>query len=194
MDDNLISGFLSAIFTLSKELSIDKIHVMEMQESKFIYEAHAPFIFILNVAKDLDPIFGQTILIQIINFFESTFSNFDNKIKIDNNLLNKELETINFSTKLDYFINNALKEYYFESPQKILEEIESFLIGLFGTVGEEIINSAIKKVCKRKNDFKIDYVAEFISAIGESLTKKMNTNQIKMILQQLKDIFLPKQS
>jgi len=38
VDDDLISGFLSAIFSLSKELSLDRIHVMDMRETKLVYE------------------------------------------------------------------------------------------------------------------------------------------------------------
>ncbi len=181
IDDDLISGFLSAIFTLSKELSIDRIHVMDMQESKFIYEARSPFIFILNVAKDVDPYFGKTILTQIINFFDVTFNNLSKNVNLDNHFLNKKLETINFNSKLDYFINKALLEHYFESPDKILAAIESYLISLFGTYGEEIINSSIMKVCKVKEKFKKENLEALISAVGEFLVRKVDANQAKLI-------------
>ena len=44
VDSVLLSGFLTAIFNLSEELSLDKIHVMDMKDFKFIYEYRHPYI------------------------------------------------------------------------------------------------------------------------------------------------------
>ena len=192
IDDDLVSGFLSAIFSISKELSIDRIHVMDMQETKFIYETRPPHIFVLNVTKDVDPLFGNTILTQIVNFFEVTFNNLNIKTKPDEWILFEKLKLIDFGSKLDYFINEALLEHYFKTPGKILEEIESFLIGLFGSVGDAIMNLVIKQVCKRKENFKSANLKSLISGIEDQLIRKINLSQAKMIIQQIKGIFLPR--
>ncbi len=192
IDDDLISGFLSAIFSLSKEFSLDRIHVMDMHETKFIYDTRPPYIFILNVAKDVDPLFGNKILTEIINFFEVTFNNLNMTSKPDAGFLAEKLKLINFSSKLDYFINESLLEHFFKTPLKILEEIESFLIGLFGSMGAEILNIVIKQVCKRKSSFKNKDLKSLISGIERQLVRKINPNQVKMIIEQIKETFLSK--
>ncbi|NVM29142.1 MAG: hypothetical protein HWN65_09870 [Candidatus Helarchaeota archaeon] len=190
MDEDLISGFLSAIFSLSKELSIDSIRVMDMQASKFIYETHSSFIFTLNVTKDVDPLFGEIILTKIIRVFEEIINKVDTNTKLDKNLLIDKIESINFESKLDKIINTALIEYYFKSPSRLLEEIESYLISLFGSIGENVMNASIKIVCKRKQNFKINHLKDLISTIGDSLKSKISETQVKLIVQQLKNTFL----
>lgn len=163
---------------------------MDMQESKFIYETRPFFIFILNVAKDVEPTFGESILTQIIKFFEDTINKLDKQKRSSDMAIVNELKITNFNSKLDYFINSALLNDYFASPMKILDEIELFLIGLFGSVGAEIVNEAINKVCKRRDSFKKENLAGLISVIGESLSKKMRSTQVEMIIHQLKETFL----
>lgn len=190
LDEDLISGFLSAIFSLSKELSIDSIRVMDMQESKFIYGTHSSFIFALNVTKNVDLLFGEIILTKIIRVFEEIFNKIGNSTKLDKHLLIDKIESINLESKLDKTINTSLIEYYFKSPSRLLEEIESYLISLFGSIGENIMNSSIKIVCKRKQNFKITHLKDLISTIGNSLKRKINETQVNQIVQQLKNTFL----
>ncbi len=165
-----------------------------MQESKFIYETRPPFIFILNVARDVDLSFGKIILSYYVDFFESKYKNFDAIIKSNANLLQEKIDSKDFTSKLESFINNAFLEQYYQFPSKIIEEIESYIVSLFGSIGVEIINSAIKKVCKRKEKFKKSDIQNFISSIEEFLIKKINPGQAKRIIQQLNQIFISKTS
>ena len=114
--------------------------------------------------------------------------------KSDKHILFKKLETMDFGSKLDFFINKALLEHYFEAPDKILDAIDSFLSGLFGSFGEDIINSSITKVCNTKENFKKEHLKGLISAIGEFLGRKISTNQAEMIKEQIKETFITKLS
>ena len=187
IDDTLLSGFLSAIFSLSKELSIDRIQVMDMEESKFIYETRPPYIFIFNVEKDVDPNFAKVILTQIVEFFYSLAKNFKGNTK---NIISKKLTSINFVQKLDDFINDALINDYFKFPIKILDELEAFLSNLFGTIGSDIVKKSIKKVCKRKENFKKDKLENVLSIIEDSLKTKISSSQVKSIINQIKNTFV----
>ena len=191
VDEDLLSGFLTAIFHLSEELSLDKIHVMDMKDFKFIYENKDPHIFILNVPKDVDPQFGKNILDQIVDYFFEIYNTFDDHTKSQENLITQELKYINFGEKLDYFVNNTLIEYYFQSPAQILKEIESFLKSLFGTMGKELIESSIKESSIIRKNITFEDIESLISTIQDSLTKKMNSQQAKNIIKQIKDTFLP---
>ncbi len=186
IDDDLISGFISAIFSFSKELSIERIHVMDMQESRFIYEFRAPFIYVLSVMKDVNPEFGKLILNQIMDFIETLLL----QGQLEKNSLSDRLKSKQLDQKLDEFINSALLQDYFKHPVKILEEVENYLNGLFGSVGTEIIDVSIQKTCKQKANFKLDDLNEIITQIERSLERKISPSQAQMITKQIKVTFM----
>ncbi|MFX0132739.1 MAG: hypothetical protein ACFFDN_03745 [Candidatus Hodarchaeota archaeon] len=162
-----------------------------MEESKFIYETRPPYIFIFNVMKYVDPNFAKTILSQIVEFFYSIAKDFKGNTKT---IISKKLKSINFSQKLDDFINDALINDYFKYPIKILDELETFLSNLFGTIGSDIVKSSIKKVCKRKEKFNKDKLEDVLSMIEESLKTKVSSSQVKSIINQIKNTFVFKKS
>jgi hypothetical protein len=162
-----------------------------MKDFKFIYENKDPHIFILNVPKGVDPQFGKNILDQIIDYFFEIYSDFDDRTKADENLISQKLKHINFGEKLDYFVNNTLVEYYFQSPAQILKEIESFLTSLFGTMAKELIESSIKESRIIRRNITFEDIESLISIIQDSLKKKMDPQQAKNIIKQIKDTFLP---
>jgi len=185
MDDSLLSGFLTAIFAISEELSMDKIQVMDMEGVKFIYENYPPYIFALNVNKDVSLKLGKSILSQAMSSFEKVYEKFE-----DENDLTEKLRSINFSSQVDDFVNKALLEEYFDTPIKIIEKIESFLISLFGSMGSEIMDSAIKRICKLRSNFKSENLKELLSLMEDLLKKKVNPNQTTQIIAEIRDTFI----
>ena len=189
MDDSLFSGFLTAIFAISKELSIDKIQAMDMEDVKFIYENVPPFLLILNVNKDVSVEFGKSILSRAMKYFEKIFDGLNEEVKSDLNELTEELKKINSNAQIDKFINDAILEEYFKTPLKIVDTMETYLVSLFGSMGKEIIETSILKICKIRVNFKKENLTQLLSIIEESLGKKTTPSQASMITQQLRDTF-----
>jgi len=189
MDDTLFSGILTAIFAISKELSIDKIQAMDMEDVKFIYENVPPFLLILNVNKDVSVEFGKLILSRAMKYFKKIFDGLNEEVKSDLNELTEELKKINSNAQIDKFINDAILEEYFKTPLKIVDTMETYLVSLFGSMGKEIVEDSILKICKIRANFKNENLNQLISIIEESLGKKINPSQASMITQQLRDTF-----
>ena len=145
MDDSLLSGFLTAIFAISKELSIKKIQVMDMDDLKFIYDNVPPYLLILNVSKDVSLEFGKSILSEAMKLFEEIYDGLSEEIKTDLNELTEELKSINFSSQIDQFVNRALMDEYYQNPHTIVDEMEKYLVSLFGSMGKEIIKIQFQK-------------------------------------------------
>ncbi|MCK4285431.1 MAG: hypothetical protein KAX18_04480 [Candidatus Lokiarchaeota archaeon] len=185
MDDSLLSGFLTAIFAISEELSMDNIQVMDMEDVKFIYENYLQYIFALNVNKDVSLKLGKSILSQAMRAFENVYEKFE-----DENDLTEKLLSINFGSQVDEFANNAILEEYFDTPLKIVEKIESFLVSLFGSMGTEIIDSSIKRICKLRSSFKSENLEELLSLVEDFLKKKVNPDQAGQIMAEVRDTFL----
>jgi len=189
MDDTLFSGILTAIFAISKELSIHKIQAMDMEDVKFIYENVPPFLLILNVNKDVSVEFGKLILSRAMKYFKKIFDGLNEEVKSDLNELTEELKKINSNAQIDKFINDAILEEYFKTPLKIVDTMETYLVSLFGSMGKEIVEDSILKICKIRANFKNENLNQLISIIEESLGKKINPSQASMITQQLRDTF-----
>ncbi len=189
MDDTLLSGFLTAIFAISKELSIKKIQVMDMDDLKFIYDNVPPYILILNVNKDVSLEFGKSILSEAMKLLEEICDGLSEEIKTDLNELTEELKSINFNSQVDQFVNKALMDEYYQNPLKIVDEMEKYLVSLFGSMGNEIIENSILKICKIRDSFKKESIEQLISLIEVSLGRKINPSQASIITQQLRDTF-----
>lgn len=190
VDEQLLSGFLSAIFALSKEISNNNIQQMNMQDLKFIYDTHDPYIYVLNVVDDVDIDFGKHILSRTKKYFDSFCNNLSKEEKSDLNNLSRLLKDSDFESKIDEEIDNALIQSYFDSPEKLLDEIESYVVSLFGSMGNTIIDSAIEKQCRKRSNFTKDDLKGLIDYIEEQFLRKVNPNQTKMIINQIKDTFL----
>ncbi len=189
MDDSLLSGFLTAIFAISKELSLDKIQVMDMEDVKFIYENKSPFILILNVNKGVTLEFGKKILSKTMKYFEEFYNGLSEDIKLDLNDVAEELRSIDFNSQVDKFVNNALMDEYNQTPLKIVEAIETYLVSLFGSMGKNIVEGSIVKISKLRSNFKKEYLDQLISLIDEAMRRKINPSQASMITKQLRDTF-----
>jgi len=189
VDDSLLSGFLTAIFAISKELSIDQIQTMDMQDIKFIYENVPPYLLILNVNKDVSVQFGKLILTKAMKYFEEIYDGLNEKVKSDLNELAEELKTINFNSQIDKFVNDAIMEEYFKTPLKIVDTIETYLISLFGSMGKTIIEDSLSKIHKLRANFKKENIDQLVSNIEEMLGKKISRSQASMITQQLRETF-----
>ena len=192
MDENLLSGFMTAIFNISEELSIKSINVMDMDDTKFIYDRFMEYILILNADKKVDLNLGKDILSKIIKSFEQVFKDFDESIKSDYNELSNQLRTIQFENQIDSAIDEVLRDYFNNTPSMVLDEIEAFLHNLFGTLGKNMLEWAIKKVVRNKDLFKREQLEELVLFLEESLIRKTSENQGKQIVQQIKDVFLSK--
>jgi hypothetical protein len=190
VDDNLLSGFLTAIFALSEEISTNRIQVMDMQDTKFMYEQTSPYIFILNVQKDINIQFGKEILTKTIEAFKNDIAPLSLDIKSDTNLLGEHLDCSGFDGKLDRIVNEEILEHYFNDPSQILDEIEQFLMGLFGSLGTDILNASAKEVCKMKSQFKKEHLGDLIESIEVAISRRTGKDQAKMITKQIKDTFV----
>ena len=188
LDEDLVSGFLSAIISLSQELAIGKINVMDMKQSKFIYETRTPFIFILNLTPDIDFQFGKSLITEITQAFKLVYDKFDETVKSDKNLIVNALKTSDFKLILDNLVNVTLTRYYRKKPMLILNEFESYLKSLLGSLGESIMESSIASVCDQKQNFKTDQLRELISTIELSLKKTISDSQVKVIIQPLEGV------
>lgn len=189
VDDNLLSGFLTAIFALSEEISTNRIQIMDMQDTKFMYEQRSPYIFILNVQKDINLQFGKDILTKTVDAFKQDIEPLSLDIKSETNLLGEHLDTIGFDGKLDRIVNEEILEHYFNDPSKILDEIEEFLVGLFGSLGTDILNASTEEVCKKRNLFKKEHLNDLIESIEIAISRRTGKDQAKMITKQIKDTF-----
>ncbi len=167
---------------------------MDMNESKFIYEYRSPFIFVLSIKKEIDNEFAKSILNQIIELFEKFYKQMDEQVKLNKDLLISHLKQSEFTSKFDFFITEVILADYFKYPSKIIDEIESILTNLFGSVGKSIVENAIQKVCRNKANFKSEDLKHFVSQIENSLARKIDSDQLKMITQQIQDIFMPNPS
>lgn len=189
MDDTLLSGFLTAIFAISKELSIKKIQVMDMDDLKFIYDNVPPYLLILNVNKDVSLEFGKSILSEAMKLFEEIYDGLSEEIKTDLNELTEELKLINFNAQIDQFVNRAIMDEYYQNPRKIVDEMEKYLVSLFGSMGKEIIENSISKIRKLRDNIEKESIEQLISQIEVSLGRKINPSQASIITQQLRDTF-----
>ncbi len=190
IDDSLLSAFLTAVFTLSEELSIDSIHSMDMKDFKFIYDKLIPYIFILNVGKDVDPLFGKEILTKIMDYFKELVGKLSSNVISDNNALSEALRDDNAKEKIDGIINETILKHYLKSPNELLDKIESFLESLFGSMAKDIIDASVSKVCLRRSSFKKEHIEPVISELEDSLIRKMNPDQTKDVMQQIRETFL----
>ncbi|MFX0099322.1 MAG: hypothetical protein ACFFCS_07040 [Candidatus Hodarchaeota archaeon] len=191
VDDNLLSGFLTAIFTLSEEISTNRIQVMDMGETKFMYEQQSPYIFIINVSKkDVDEQFGKAILTEIIASFKGIINTCSLEVKSDTNLLGDHLESINFDDKLDNIVNDEILKHYLNDPKKILDKIAELLVGLFGSLGRDILDAAIADVSKKRSLFKKEHLKDVIDVTEVGVARRTGKNQARMIIQQVRDTFL----
>ncbi len=189
MDESLLSGFLTAIFAISKELSIKEIQVMEMDDIKVIYDSVPPFLLILTVNKDISLEFGKSILSDAMKLFEGIYDGFSEEVKADLNDLIEELKTLDFNSQVDKIVNRGLMDEYFRNPLSIVDEMEKYLVSLFGSMGKEIIESSMTKISKFRANFQKENVEQLVSLIEESLSRKINPSQASIITQQLRNTF-----
>ncbi|KKK40684.1 hypothetical protein LCGC14_0684060 [marine sediment metagenome] len=189
MDESLLSGFLTAIFAISKELSIKEIQVMEMDDIKVIYDSVPPFLLILTVNKDISLEFGKSILSDAMKLFEGIYDGFSEEVKADLNDLIEELKILDFNSQVDKIVNRGLMDEYFRNPLSIVDEMEKYLVSLFGSMGKEIIESSMTKISKFRANFQKENVEQLVSLIEESLSRKINPSQASIITQQLRNTF-----
>ena len=162
---------------------------MDMDDLKFIYDNVPPYLLILNVNKDVSLEFGKSILSEAMKLFEEIYDGLSEEIKTDLNELTEELKSINFDSQIDQFVNRALMDEYYQNPRKIVDEMEKYLVSLFGSMGNEIIENSISKICKLRDNFEKESIEELVSLIEISLGRKINPSQASIITQQLRDTF-----
>ncbi|MFX0102205.1 MAG: hypothetical protein ACFFCS_21750 [Candidatus Hodarchaeota archaeon] len=189
VDDALLSGFLTAVLQLSEEISTRKIQVMDMQDTKFLYDSHSSLVYVLSLMKDADPAFGKEMLKRIISTVDDLLERRGIDLGVYDPANVEKLKTLDLDAQLDNLLNESIKEYYFTSPKKVLDSIQSFLEGIFGTLGKDFLDKGLSNIYKERKDFKMDYLKDLISSVEGVMSKSVNKSQASMIVKKLRDTF-----
>jgi hypothetical protein len=192
VDPSLVSGFLTSIFNFSQQMTSETIKKMHMDGYISIYEPNDMLIYILNIYNDSDTTLAQNILQQIIKKVQELSLQIEPSIRNDGNIMANMLDSVKFGDKINEIISSEILKDYFKSPSGILKEIETFLSDLFGSMGKQVIDSAVIKACGSPLKFKVEHLPNVIKIMKESLSKKMSADQIDSLMAQLEQTFLGK--
>lgn len=189
IDDALLSGFLTAVLQLSEEISNRKIQVMDMEDTKFLYDSHSNLVYVLTINKDVDSAFGKEMLKRIINRVDNILETRGIDLETYDPSSVAKLKALDLDSQLDQLLNQSIKEYYFTSPTKILDGIEEFLSGIFGSLGKQFLDQGMDKISKSRNDFSKEHLKELITSVEDAMSKGVSKNQVSMIVSKLKETF-----
>ncbi|MHA2271620.1 MAG: hypothetical protein ACXACI_07140 [Candidatus Hodarchaeales archaeon] len=182
-DDQLLTGLISAIFMLAKQMGRENIRSMTMGEQNFFYEVSGELIYILGVQSDFPEVVAQEILSKVKNTFLNYYSTLSRAQAMDSDSYEE------LGAPFDAILEQARAPSAHRSAADKIEEMQTFLEDIMGSAGPELLQTHLKTKKFRKLETKEDW-ENLLSAFLTDLSVIMDEGQAQQLIEELKGMVL----
>lgn len=180
-DDQLLTGLISAIFLLAKQMGKENIRSMSMGEQNFFYGVSGELIFILGVHSD----FPEPVAQEILSKIKKNFLDFYSTLSKVNAMDSDSYETLGPS--IDAILDQARVSPAGRSSAETITEIQEFLNDILGSAGTEMLQIHLKSKKFRDIETTEDW-GNLFSALLIDLSVIMDGGQAQELIEELRHI------